>query len=498
MRFQQLAPLGEFREKRLIRSMFAATAVIALALLYVLVRAPNISPLIVWAEAVMAILALAALAWGQHISEKLRVSQHHLKRSITHDQLTGLAARPSLDSAIDRFIRSEQPFALIVVDLDGFEAINKNFGHPAADDLLRTIAGPLARLAGSDGCAARLASDEFAIVVSTTHQANDSETLATAIVNALAAPISVAGTTIRLSGSVGLAAISDPTTGSDALRRAHVAMRAAKRDGGNGWRRWHRSMDADLADRQLLEAELRDALHQRAIAVVFQPVISSETGRIASVEALARWSSPTLGPIAPTRFIAIAEQTGLIVELGRQILRRACRTALDWDIRLSVNLSPAQFWHQDLVDDILATLEATKFPADRLELEITESYLLPRPDEAARIIDRIRSHNIRVSLDDFGAGFASIGFLRRFNFDKVKLDRSLIDGIGHDREAASVLSAVVALGHALHLPVTAEGVETQEQADLLRAAGCEHLQGWLFGKPFEAGRFASIAMAADR
>ena len=228
---------------------------------------------------------------------------------------------------------------------------------------------------------------------------------------------------------------------------------------------------------------------------MFQPIVDAQSGRVITVEALARWTHPTMGHISPDIFIPIAEESGLIVELGRQILEQACVAARDWPYRLAVNLSPAQFWEGNLVDEVIATLARIDFPPRRLKFEITENYLLSRPDAADAVIRELRRHGIRIALDDFGTGYASIGYLRRFQFDLVKIDRSLVEAVASDPAASNVLLAIVSLCRALDLPILAEGVETAEQAAMLRANGCKYLQGWHFGRPVSARKIDAIVAA---
>ena len=267
------------------------------------------------------------------------------------------------------------------------------------------------------------------------------------------------------------------------MQRADVAMYAAKSRGRDNWCLYSPTLDDRRRERRELECDLRRAIAAGEISVAFQPIVRSRSGQITGVEALARWSHPTRGAISPDLFIPVAEDSGAIVELGRFVLREACSQARDWPFLLSVNLSPAQFWDRMLVHDVLQTLAECRFPPERLEFEITETYLLRRPDAAEEVIRDLRRHGIKVSLDDFGTGYASVGYLRRFEFDKVKLDRSFVEPVVSSPEAADVALAVVALGSALKIPILAEGVETEHHAAILSTAGCEFMQGWFYGKP---------------
>nr|WP_314446319.1 EAL domain-containing protein [uncultured Sphingomonas sp.] len=266
------------------------------------------------------------------------------------------------------------------------------------------------------------------------------------------------------------------------VRRADIAMYVSKSEGKHRVRAYEPSMERGRELTKSLESDLHRAIGTDQIYVLFQPVVNAQDGRTVGIEALARWRHPQRGNISPDIFIPIAEKSGLIVALGRQILREACLQAGPTGLDLAVNLSPAQFWNDNLFEDITSILEETGFPTQRLELEITENYLLRRPDAAVQVLGRLRRIGVRVALDDFGTGYASVAYLKRFKMDKLKLDRSFVERIASDPEAASVAGAMIALGQALNLNIAAEGVETEAQAKALRIAGCTHLQGWLFGK----------------
>lgn len=249
--------------------------------------------------------------------------------------------------------------------------------------------------------------------------------------------------------------------------------------------------------RKEMENDLRCALSNGQISLVFQPILRLHDNRVVAVEALARWTHPDKGEIPPDVFIPIAEESGLIVELGQHILRSACNAARDWPFKLNVNLSPAQFWDRGLFAGVMATLAETGFPAARLEFEITETYLNRRTDAAARIVAQLRDIGTTIALDDFGSGYASIAYLRAFEFDIVKVDRSIIERVGIDNEAAEMLVAIVALCNALKLPCLAEGVESEAQAAICRSAGCQYIQGWHVGAPVPAADVITVGRTID-
>jgi diguanylate cyclase (GGDEF)-like protein len=387
---------------------------------------------------------------------------------------------------------SDLPMAVMFLDLDGFKEVNDLFGHQAGDQLLKEATLRLRGIVGEKGLLARVGGDEFSILLTSKDAHALALEMAPQIVEVLAKPFCGNEIAMVVSASIGVA-LGEAGQGVDDLSRfADVAMYAAKAGGKNCWRIYNPEMDEGREIRKLLENELREAVAGGTIDVLFQPIVEAREGKISSVEALARWTSPTQGPIGPAIFIPVAEESGLIVKLGDLVLRKACMAARDWDVCLSVNISPAQFWHQSLVEDILAILKECDFPAHRLELEITEGYLLSRPDLAADVIHRIRSHGIRIALDDFGTGFASIGYLRRFELDRLKLDRSFVEFVDSSQQSADVAKAVIGLSHALNLPITAEGVETSPQALFLMLAGCQRLQGWHYGRAVSGEEIATM------
>jgi diguanylate cyclase (GGDEF)-like protein len=426
-------------------------------------------------------LAIFVLKRAQSATGDLAASEASARHLANHDTLTGLPNRRALRVRGLRLATIAK--AIIYLDLDGFKEVNDLFGHQAGDELLKEAADRLRHCVGDRGMLSRVGGDEFAVLLSGENARAKAETLASEIVLAMNAPFAANHINMVVSASVGVACGVPQDSVDDLCRLADVAMYAAKGSGKNRWRAYDPEMDEGRETRKLLESELRDSLARDELDVVFQPIVDAASGKIICVEALARWISPTQGPIGPAIFIPIAEESGLIVQLGEAILRKACVAAHDWPVNIAVNLSPAQFWHQGLAADIARVLRECDFPAERLELEITEGYLLSRPEMAVEVITALRAQGIRLALDDFGTGFASIGYLRRFALDRIKLDRSFVETVDRDSEAMMVAQAVIALSHALKLPITAEGVETLPQAQLLKLAGCERLQGWYYGHP---------------
>jgi EAL domain-containing protein (putative c-di-GMP-specific phosphodiesterase class I) len=291
---------------------------------------------------------------------------------------------------------------------------------------------------------------------------------------------------VSLGISIGIASRQATTDADELVRRADSAMYAAKARGKHCLQLYSPALDAGRERRKQLETDLRTAIQEGGISIAYQSLVCARSRAIVGVEALARWEHPLFGPIPPDQFIPIAETSGLIVELGKSILTRACSEARHWSVDLAVNLSPAQFWDRSLAGAVSDVLEETGFPPERLELEITEGYLMRRPEAAAEILNRLKSLGVRIILDDFGTGFASIGYLQQLDFDGIKIDRSFVAASNSDSKAADLARAIIAIGDALDVPVTAEGVETLANASLMQAAGCARLQGWLFGRPMPA------------
>jgi predicted signal transduction protein with EAL and GGDEF domain len=360
--------------------------------------------------------------------------------------------------------------------------VNDLYGHAAGDAILREVQLRI-RNALPGAFVARVGGDEFAAVLHETGRPG-ATAAAEAILASFAQPFSLGTYRISMGVSIGTAHASrGQHSESEILRRADTAMYAAKGEGKRCYRHFEPQMDQLHRLRLAMQEDLREAIETGGIDIVYQPVVESSSGRICSVEALSRWSHPVHGVVPPDIFIPLAERSGMIDALGRHVLRNACREALALPFNLCVNLSPAQFWDRNLVAEIRAILSDTGFPAARLEVEITESYLLRQPDAAAEILVQLRALGVKVALDDFGTGYASIGYLRRLPFDRLKIDKEFIAPLAQGGRGIELVGAIVALATSLGLEITAEGVETKEQARLAHLAGCSQLQGYLFGRP---------------
>lgn len=434
--------------------------------------------------ALIAVIALVAagliLRRARKGLDALRGSEAQALHQALHDPLTGLGNRRAM---IERLGGADGPLTLLYMDLDGFKETNDVYGHAAGDELLMEAARRIASAASAAGAdlIARSGGDEFAVTLPAP-AVGAATRLADTILAAFQAPFAAGGYSVTAGISIGIAQRGHECSADELIRRADVAMYAAKANGKDCYCAYQPVMDQEHDERRRLESDLRHAIVSGQIGVMFQPIVDAGRGDIVGVEALARWTHPRHGPIPPDMFIRVAERTGLINDLGRSVLVTACREALRWDIDLAVNLSPAQFWDRTLVCRIGEALAATGFPARRLELEITESYLLRRPDAAEEILLQLRALGIRIALDDFGTGFASIGYLRKLSFDRIKIDRSFVTNVAEDARAADVARAIVSLAEALDLSVTAEGIETEAQATIMRVIGCTRLQGWRFGR----------------
>lgn len=415
-------------------------------------------------------------------NRRLKAARRAALKLADHDALTGIANRRKLQRVVAAALEAGAPFQMLIIDFDGFKEVNDRLGHKLGDALLIEMTRRMLRLCPRDGLLARTGGDEFALLYNGTIEA--ATELGRDLIFAISAPFEVPGQTISISASVGVATGEADMAGDEVIHRADVAMYEAKQHKPGAVRRYHERLDQDARLRADLDLEMREGLDRGDFWVAYQPIYSVAEERIVSVEALARWTHPERGVIGPNVFIPVAEQSRFIIPLGEFVLRAACAAyAGAGETKVSVNLSPVQLLDDLLVDKITAILAETGFPAARLELEITEGYLIEQTDRAAEVMNRLRALGLLISLDDFGAGYASLGYLRRFPLDKVKIDRSFIDTLGSDEKATEVVAAVVALCRAFGMPITAEGVETVEQADLLRAMGCDLLQGYLIGRP---------------
>ena len=422
----------------------------------------------------------------QHETERL--SEENRQIALT-DVLSGLPNRRALIARLEDVQRQSQAgrgsAAMIYVDLDGFKQINDTFGHELGDTIIRRVSREFGRLIPRGTTLFRMGGDEFAILLPAPVLPEQALAVATRLLDWLALPLRISGHEFQLGASIGVASTHDHLIDPyELLRRADTAMYRAKAQGGSAVQIYDPAMDAGRERRQLLGNEMRLGLEQGEFAVHYQPLVDATSGQIIAVEALARWPGRTGAPLGPDEFIPVAESSGLIHALGLHVLREACAELRDHPaLRLNVNVSPAQFRHPRFERELAAVLEDVRFPPERLQIEITEGYLIDNPDRASRAIASFADLGVRVALDDFGSGFASIGYLRQFAFSTIKIDKSLAAGLGHDPRALMLITGMVHLANGLELQVTAEGIETETQAGLFRLAGCHELQGFHFGVP---------------
>lgn len=376
--------------------------------------------------------------------------------------------------------------ALALLDLDGFKSINDQHGHFVGDRLIKECAKLLAEVCGTEARAYRLGGDEFAILAVGPIAGNILEGVCHTLLGRLAQPIVVDDRKLQIGASIGLSRSSrrDDLSSSELLRRSDMAMYVSKEGGRNRCTWFSIDFDKHRDITQQVEDELHDALERKEFHLAYQPLVDAQSGDIVAAEALIRWHRADGTTASPGTFIPIAEKSSLIYPIGLWVLREACREALDWGgIKLSINVSPAQLRNPEFPIELGHILEETGFPPARLELEVTETYLVSDPVVASRNLDVIRKFGVGIALDDFGTGYASIGFLRNFRFEKLKLDRTMIVDAGIDTGSLAMMASSIAVARAMDMEVTAEGVETKAQADMVRTAGCDQIQGFYY---FEA------------
>ncbi len=421
-----------------------------------------------------------------------------------HDPLSGLPNRvhftKRLDSELSRIRDSGESVAVLFLDLDRFKEVNDTLGHEAGDELIRQVARRLGdALRGAD-MLSRFGGDEFAIIQTRVKGPGDSAALAQRVLEAVQSPFQLSGGQVSVGVSIGIAiAPSDSRERERIMKLADLALYRAKNEGRNRFCFFELGMDDALRLRKAVEDDLRDAITRDELGIVYQPQFSADGRKVMGVEALVRWNHPVFGPIPPANFIPIAEERGLVGLLGEWVLRRACRDGRHWSgISVAVNVSPIQFRHADFVETVARIVAEEDMDPARVELELTEGVIVEDADTAENAMMELRARGFRFALDDFGTGYSSLIYLRRFAFDKIKIDRSFLESMESTGESAILVHSVVHLGRALGLTVTAEGVETLEQQRFLQAVGCHQLQGYLFCRPVPAAEIdALLANPAD-
>lgn len=410
-----------------------------------------------------------------------------------HDTMTGLINRTKfteqLNSCVARLDRYGTAFSVLFLDLDQFKAVNDKRGHMAGDRLLVQVAKRMQAMVRGTDFVARLGGDDFAIILPNDGNVESASGLATRLIEQIGHPYLLDGEPVSIGVSIGIAIA--PLNGSrpdQILRHAEMALDRAKAEGGSVFRFFDNQMDAEARQRRQLEVELRDALLNNELVLYYQPVVSASDESPIGFEALIRWNHPSRGLVPPAEFIPIAEQSGLIVEIGDWTIQQACMAAATWPEHLSVavNVSANQFHRSDIGIIVQRALAVSGLAPERLEIEITEGLLLEKPEAVIEKLTEIRALGVAIALDDFGTGYASLGHLTKFPFDKIKIDHAFVGASGDDAVTRDSLKAIAALGRTLGLTIAAEGVETKEQADFLSAIACQQLQGFYFSRPLDS------------
>ena len=448
-------------------------------------------------------IALMIFAWRRvrELANEIkarRAAEDIARKLARHDPLTGLPNRryfnEKLDESGGNVVADRHRAAVLMLDLDGFKAINDVHGHLIGDKALTECADRITA-AAKGALVARVGGDEFSIIMPKINSLDDPAGLARRIAKAIAEPFQIADTETALGVGIGIAVAPDNgITADDLVRRADLAHYRAKAEGRSFTRFFEPAMDAHVERRTTIERELRTAVAEQSIEVHYQPLVHLDGDRIIGFEALARWTSPTLGTVFLNVFITIAEECGLIHRLGDQLLRTACRDAMDWpsDFTLAFNISPLQLRDATFGLGVLGILGETGLPPARLELEITESAIVGGALLAQRMIDQLRAAGVRIALDDFGTGYATMSQLLSFRFDKIKIDRSFVNNLGSGGDSEVIVRAIIGLANGLCLTITAEGIETDVQLDDLKAGGCMEGQGYLFGKAMPGAQIPAL------
>ncbi|WP_447554391.1 bifunctional diguanylate cyclase/phosphodiesterase [Vreelandella sp. EE22] len=436
----------------------------------------------------------------QDIEAKARIE--HISH---HDSLTGLANRHHLhhylDHRLSEGVSDEHPLFLLALDLDRFKPINDTFGHAAGDTVLKEVASAISRCTRETDLVARPGGDEFVVVASDCRTYERAQRLCQRLIEQINQPIRIDGNDVSVGTSIGIvAAPCHGLTTEALLRYADIALYEAKANGRNLFRFYEPTMNERIMERRQLEMDMRQALRRQEFRVVFQPRFDALSQTIVGAEALVRWAHPTRDLLGPAHFIALAEETGLIFELSDWVLHEACLNALNWSTPsiVSVNLSPVEFQRHDLVDRIASALKSTGLAPQRLELEITENVVLDDAASALTMMNRLKALGVRLSMDDFGTGYSSLSYLRTYPFDGLKIDRSFVMGLDQSQSSQAIVDAIISMGHALSLTVTAEGIETAEQLGKLTELTCDQAQGFYLARPMSPLRFRELVEQAQQ
>ena len=452
------------------------------------------------------LLNIAIILFGWRRSKDLKdaldayeAAERLAQRNANTDPTTGLGNRRELMHSLSEALENRAGGVFMVLDLDHFKRINDLHGHLAGDKVLLRTAEMLRRAAPEVSCCARTGGDEFAVLLPCANE-GEAEDLAAKIQSALAEPIFVEGAQIHITASLGFTRLSDCADEESVLRHSDVALYAAKRNGRNSFAWFDEELEREIADRLKLEEDIRRGIKAGEFVPFFQPLVDLASRQIIGFEALARWRSPNRGLLEAEMFIDTAERTGLIGPLTLSILEQALKEARDWPahLKLAVNISPVQFRDPTLAEQILKLLAVAGFAANRLEIEITEGSLLENREQVLTIINSLKNVGVSISLDDFGTGYASLAQVNRLPLDRIKIDKSFITTIVKSEQTAAIVSTIAGLGHNLDVPITAEGVESEQIRNALADFGCSEAQGWLFGRAVSAEAVRNfLAMSAN-
>lgn len=433
----------------------------------------------------------------EDVTEQRR-TEARIRHLARHDALTDLPNRMQFRERMEQaedLVASGHLVAVLFIDLDRFKSVNDLYGHGVGDAVLKQVSQRLLASCRETDTVARLGGDEFAVLQTSLGSPQDAAALAERIVRTMSVPLRVHGQEVVLGASVGIAVAPDDGRDAETLiKNADLAAYRAKADGRGAYHFFEPGMDADLQERLAFEMELRSALARNELALVFQPLYSLLDNRISGVEALLRWNHPERGLVTPDRLIPAAEKSGLIGPIGEWVLREACLMASTWPdhVSIAVNVSPVQFVHRNLIRHVKDALRISGLDPGRLDIEVTESALLADNEMTLGMLSELRRIGVRISLDDFGTGYSSLGYLRAFPFDKIKIDRSFVHDVANRNDSLAIIKAVIALGRSLGISTTAEGVETEEQFDLVREEGCTEVQGYIFSPPLPASAIAEL------
>jgi len=457
---------------------------------------------VVQAICLVGLFFVVLLIIGWMTGRRLKTEETNAREEAHRDRLSGLLNRDGLRVSVDALVaaakQTQDNVLLLYLDLDGFKEVNDSYGHGTGDQLIRAVAAGLKVLIPDGAVLARIGGDEFAIAFTSRDGDASALQLSEHILDFLAEPLEIGRRVVVIGASIGIAVSTGGGVDREELvRRADLAMYKAKEAGRARMTLYDPAMDADREERNALELDLRMAIEGGQLTLAYQPLVDAVTSEMVGVEALVRWNRPGHGPVSPEVFIPVAETSGLIEALGLFVLRKACETAKEWpELRVAVNVSPGQFRNPAFTDYVRHVLRHTEIEAKRVTLEVTEGYMIQNPKRTRQAIEQLKTLGVRIALDDFGSGFSSIGYLRQFGFDRIKIDRSLVKDIQESDSQREMLKATVALARSLDIPVTAEGIETPEQASAVRQFGCDTLQGFFFGRPMPAEDITELLLGA--